>query len=279
MTCTRSMLGLALLVLVAGSPTLAGGGLPEGQAPAAPNPAAKNPHLGNPASIRGGMALYRIRCADCHGLDASGYRGPDLIAVMAAGATDERLFQTIRRGLPGTDMPAAREADTPDDDLLMIIAYLRKIGSVAPTENPAGNIENGRGLFAAQCASCHRVAGRGGRIGPDLTRIGAARSRAALIREIRTPSEWITPAFETVTVVTKDGQRIRGVKKNEDVFSIQVMDTRERIQGYMKSNLQDILYDKTSLMPVFDRGRLSDGDLNDVVGYLSSLRGADLSAR
>jgi putative heme-binding domain-containing protein len=274
------MLGLALVVLVAGSPTLVGGGgLPEGQAPAAPNPATTNPHLGNPASIRSGMALYRIRCADCHGLDASGYRGPDLIAVMAAGATDERLFQTIRRGVPGTDMPAAREVDTPDDDLLMIIAYLRRIGSVAPTEKPVGNIENGRRLFAAQCASCHRVAGRGGRIGPDLTRIGAARSRAALIREIRTPSEWITPAFETVTVVTKDGQRIRGVKKNEDVFSIQVMDTRERIQGYMKSNLQDILYDKTSLMPVFDPGRLSDGDLNDVVGYLSSLRGADLSAR
>jgi putative heme-binding domain-containing protein len=279
MTCTRSMLGLALVVLVAGSPTLVGDGLPGGQAPAAPNPAAKNPHLGNPASIRSGMALYRIRCADCHGLDASGYRGPDLIAVMAAGATDERLFQTIRKGVPGTDMPAARAVDTPDDDLLMIIAYLRKIGSVARTENPVGNIENGRRLFAAQCASCHRVAGRGGRIGPDLTRIGAARSRAALIREIRTPSEWITPGFETVTVVTKDGQRIRGMKKNEDVFSIQLMDTRERIQGYMKANLQDIVNDKTSLMPVFDAGRLSDGDLNDVVGYLSSLREADLSAR
>jgi putative heme-binding domain-containing protein len=279
MTCTRSMLALALVVLVAGSPTLVGGGLPGGQAPAAPNPAAKNPHLGNPASIRSGMALYRIRCADCHGLDASGYRGPDLIAVMAAGATDERLFQTIRKGVPGTDMPAARAVDTPDDDLLMIIAYLRKIGSVARTENPVGNIENGRRLFAAQCASCHRVAGRGGRIGPDLTRIGAARSRAALIREIRTPSEWITPGFETVTVVTKDGQRIRGMKKNEDVFSIQLMDTRERIQGYMKANLQDIVNDKTSLMPVFDAGRLSDGDLNDVVGYLSSLREADLSAR
>jgi putative heme-binding domain-containing protein len=279
MTCTRSMLGLALAVLVAGSPTLVRGGLPEGQAPAAPSPAAKNPHLGNPASIRGGMALYRIGCADCHGLDARGYRGPDLIAVMASGTSDERLFQTMRRGVPGTDMPAAREIDTPDDDLLMIIAYLRRIGSVAPAENPVGNIENGRRLFAAQCASCHRVAGRGGRIGPDLTRIGAARSRAALIREIRTPSEWIAPEFETVTVVTKDGQRIRGVKKNEDVYSIQVMDTRERIQGYMKSNLQDILYDKTSLMPVFDPGRLSDGDLGDVVGYLSSLRGADPSAR
>jgi putative heme-binding domain-containing protein len=279
MTRTRSMLGLALVVLVAGSARLVGGGLPRGQAPPAPNPAAKNPHLGNPQSIRSGMTLYRIRCGDCHGLDASGYRGPDLIGVMAAGASDERLFQTIRKGVPGTDMPAAREFDAPDDDLLMIVAYLRKIGTVAPAESPVGNIENGARLFAAQCTSCHRVAGRGGRIGPDLTRIGAARSRAALTREIRTPSEWIPPTFETVTVVTKDGQRIRGANKNEDVFSIQVMDTRERIQGYMKSNLQDVIYEKTSLMPAFGPERLGDVDLNDLVGYLSSLRGADLSVR
>ena len=38
------------------------------------------------------------------------------------------------------------------------------------------------------------------------------------------------PGYESVTLVTKDGQKIRGVKKNEDVFSIQIMDTRERIQ-------------------------------------------------
>ncbi len=269
---TRTMLWLPLVLLVTGSLLLA-------QGPPEKNPAANNPHLGNAQSIRSGMALYRIRCADCHGLDASGYRGPDLIAVMGAGATDERLFQTIRKGVPGTDMPAAIETDAPDDDLLMIIAYLRKIGTVAPAEKPVGNVENGGRLFAAQCASCHRVAGRGGRIGPDLTRIGAARSRAALTREIRTPSEWIPPAFETVTVVTKDGQRIRGAKKNEDVFSIQVMDVRERIQGFVKANLQEVIYEKDSLMPAFGPGRLSDSDLNDLVGYLSSMRGADLSVR
>lgn len=241
----------------------------------AKNPAANNPHLGNPQSIRSGMALYRTRCADCHGLDAGGYRGPDLNAVLAAGATDERIFQTIRKGVPGTEMPSTTE---PDDDILMIIAYLRKIGTVAP-ETPSGSVENGTRLFAAQCASCHRVAGRGGRIGPDLTRIGIARSRAALVREIRTPSEFIAPAFETVTVVTKDGQRVRGIKKNEDVFSIQVMDTRERIQGYLKANLQELIYEKNSLMPAFAPARLNDSDLNDLVGYLSTLRGADVTVR
>jgi hypothetical protein len=89
----------------------------------------------------------------------------------------------------------------------------------------------------------------------------------------------VPPAFETVTLVTKDGQRIRGAKKNEDVFSIQIMDMRERIQGYLKSNLQDVIYEKDSLMPAFGPGRLNDSDLNDVVGYLSTLRGSDLSVR
>ena len=254
---------------------LAVNGLLLAQDTPAKNPAANNPHLGNPQSIRSGMALYRTRCADCHGLDAGGYRGPDLNAVLAGGATDERLFNTIQKGVPGTEMPSST---APDDDLLMIIAYLRKIGTVAP-ETPTGSVENGTRLFAAQCASCHRVAGRGGRIGPDLTRIGIARSRAALIREIRTPSEWIPPNFETVTAVTKDGQRIRGVKKNEDSFSIQVMDTRERIQGFLKANLQELVYEKNSLMPAFAPARLNDSDLNDVVGYLSTLRGADVTVR
>src|SRR5579864_8617543 len=118
---TRTMGWLTAVVLMAGAARLNPANAAQAQAPPAGNPAAKNPHLGNPQSIRSGMALYRIQCADCHGLDGGGYRGPDLIAAMAAGATDERLFQTIRKGVPGTEMPAAREADTPDDDLLMII--------------------------------------------------------------------------------------------------------------------------------------------------------------
>jgi len=255
---------------------LAAGALAFAQEPPAANPAKNNPHLGNRESIRRGMTLYRVRCADCHGLDAKGYRGPDLTALLAGEMTDERLFQTIRKGVPGTEMPSSNAAD---DELLLLIAYLRNVGAVGAPEAAAGNVDNGARLFASQCAGCHRVAGPGGRIGPDLTRIGTARSRAALVREIRTPSDWIAPAFETVTLVTKDGQRIRGTKKNEDVFSIQVMDTRERIQGYLKSDLKDVIYEKESLMPAFATDRLSDGDLNDLVGYLSSLRGSDVPSR
>ena len=120
--------------------------------------------------------------------------------------------------------------------------------------------------------------GRGGRLGPDLSRVGVARSHGALVREIRSPSEWVPPAYETVTLVTKDGQRIRGAKKSQDVFSIQVMDTRERVRGYLKSDLQEVIYETTSLMPVYDPRRLSETDLNDVVGYLTTLRGTSSAA-
>jgi putative heme-binding domain-containing protein len=244
-------------------------------APSIPDPfPATNPHAGDREAIRNGMSLYRSRCGDCHGLDANGYRGPDLMALIGGGATDERLFQTVRKGVPGTEMPAS---NMPDDQIFLVLAYLRNIGTVAPSDAPAGNPAHGAQLFAAQCSSCHRVAGTGGRLGPDLTRVGSARSHAALVREIRNPSEVIAPNYETVTLVTRDGQRIRGAKKNEDTFSIQVMDQRERIQGYLKTDLQDVIYEPNSLMPAFAPERLSDGDLNDLIGYLGTLRGVDVN--
>jgi putative heme-binding domain-containing protein len=268
MTRKRAIGLLTCLVLTGGSLVLA-------QKPSETMPVGKNPHLGNKASIQSGLALYRVRCGDCHGLDAKGYRGPDL-TVALGGMPDQRLFQTIRKGVPGTEMPLS---NIPDDDVLMIMAYLRNLGGKAAPEKPLGNVDNGAQLFASQCASCHRVGDRGGRLGPDLSRVGVSRSQVALIREIRTPSEWMPPGFEPVTLVMKDGQKIRGVMKGEDVFSIQVMDTRERIQGYLKSSLQEVIYEKTSLMPEYGPDRLTDAQLNDLVGYLSTLRTPSPSTR
>jgi putative heme-binding domain-containing protein len=240
------------------------------------HPPGGNPHLKNEASIRTGMMQYRMRCGECHGLDAKGYRGPDLTVAIGGAMNDERLFQTIRKGVPGTEMTPSRASD---DAVLMIIAYLRNLGTVAPSETPLGNVENGQKLFAAQCALCHRVAGRGGRLGPDLTRIGAARSRAALIREIRAPSEWIPERYEAVTLVMNDGGRVRGAMKDEDAFSIQVMSViGERLQGYRKSSLKEVIYEKVSLMPAYGPERLTETQLTDLVGYLTTLREAPATA-
>jgi putative heme-binding domain-containing protein len=270
MTRCRSVLILGLITLTAGAFLAAQGR--EGREGRSQQHPGQNPFLNDKAAIRTGMALYRTRCGECHGLDASGYRGPDLNAFMA-GANDEALFQVIRKGVPGSEMP---QSNAPDNDILQMIAYLRNMGGVVPAETaPVGNVANGEAIFAKQCVSCHQVAGKGGRLGPDLSRIGTGRTRAALTREIRNPHEWVPPAYEAVTIVTKDGRKIRGIKKGEDAYSIQVIDVSQRIQGYLKSNVQ-VIYDKNSIMPAYDAKRLNESDLTDLVGYLTTLRGYEL---
>jgi putative heme-binding domain-containing protein len=221
------------------------------------------------------MGQFRQRCADCHGTDGRGVRGPDITQIWSSGRTDPGLFKTIRTGVPGTEMPSFTAPRTSDRDVWQILAYLRTLATPAPAEPPRGNAENGARLFKAQCASCHRVNAEGGRIGPDLSRIGSARPRDVLVARIRRGSETFRPGFEPVTITPESGPPISGVKKNEDLFSVQVMDTRERIQGYEKDKVASVVNGTRSAMPVFGPDRLSDSDLDDLVRYLQTLRGFD----
>jgi cytochrome c oxidase cbb3-type subunit 3 len=237
-----------------------------------PRPAA-NPLEGNALAISNGAAMFRNRCAGCHGPDAHGYLGPDLTAFWSAGGTDARMFDIVRGGVPGTEMTGADPQRVLDKDIWQTLAYIRTLSAV-PAVAPTGDAASGERVFRANCASCHRVNGRGGQLGPDLSRIGSARPRAGLSSKIRGSSDVIRPGYEPVTLVTRDGERIRGVRKNEDEFSIQIMDARERLQGYVKANLTAITLDKQSLMPVYGPDRLNDRDLGDLLRYLTSLRGA-----
>jgi cytochrome c oxidase cbb3-type subunit 3 len=223
---------------------------------AAQGPPQKNPLDGDATAIKAGMGVFRVRCADCHGVDARGIRGPDITHVWAEGRTDGGLFQTLRNGVPNTEMPSVG-ARTPDVEVWQVLAYLRTLAAPAPSDPPRGNAQNGERVFRANCASCHQVNGKGGHLGPDLSRAG----------------------YEPVTLTPQEGQPIHGVKKNEDLFSVQIMDTRERIQGYEKDKMQAVVDDKKSAMPVFGPDRLSQSDLDDVVRYLQGLRGFDPAVR
>ena len=125
------------------------------------------------------------------------------------------------------------------------------------------------------CAAATGSTRTGGRLGPDLSRIGSARTRDVLVARIRRGSEDFRAGFEPVTVTPPDGAPIQGVKKNEDLFSVQIMDTRERIQGYEKDKVKAVENGKKSAMPVFGPDRLSDSDLDDLLRYLQTLRGFD----
>ena len=236
-------------------------------------PATKNPLEGNEDAIKNGMGLFRSRCADCHGVDARGVRSPDLTQVWASGRTDDGLFRTVKGGVPNTEMVANPRMF--DHEIWQVLAYLRTLAAPASTDPPRGNAENGQRLFRVNCASCHRVNNAGGRLGPDLSRIGAARARDAMVRRIRGAVEDFRPGFEPVTITPANGQPIHGVKKNEDLLSVQIMDTRERIQGYEKDKVKEVANDTRSAMPAFGTDRLNESDLDDILRYLSTLKGFD----
>ncbi len=239
-------------------------------------PARTNPLAGDPAAVTQGRNVYRGRCAVCHGIDAKGFRGSDLTSGdWVHGGSDAQIFKTILEGVPGTEMPA--NPNMAPDEIWMVLAYLRTLASAAGPAPELGDSGRGEQLYWAKdkgnCSQCHMVGDRGGRLGPNLSRIGAARSAAALEREIRRPAEVVPVGFETVSVVLRDGRRLRGVRKNEDTFSVQIMTPSEDIRSFFKRDVEVEPEPGRSLMPAYGPERLTDAELADVVRYLRMLRG------
>jgi len=250
---------------------------------------ARNPLSGDPKAAKAGEFEFRINCAFCHGLGArGGGRGPDLTrARKRHGDADADLFQNISQGIPGTVMPAngtnGQGVGMTDDEIWQIIAYLRSVQVKTPAK-PVGSAARGKELFHgnANRTTCHMVEGKGGRLGPDLTAVGTARTVDSLVESVRTPSKrlaWgltestkeFAQEYQTVKVVTSDGQDIKGVTLNEDQFSLQMMDTSEQIHLFEKDKLRSIQKSRESLMPIYNPSILSDQDLNDIVAYLLSV--------
>ena len=231
----------------------------------------RNPFETDEAAIRIGNALFANRCALCHGGDAKGSLGPDLTQRWARGASDESAFNIIRNGVPGSSMPPN---GAPDNELWAIVAYLRSV-SIMPPLVASGDAGRGRELFAKECATCHLVRGPGGALGPDLSAVGATRSRAARTTSLREPSASIALGFRAVTATTRRGERVEGVVKGEDAFSIQIVTVGGELRAFRKQELAELERRAESSMPVYDMNRLSDAALEDLLTYLGTLRGAE----
>lgn len=230
-----------------------------------------NPYIGDTAAIRVGGALFGARCATCHGADAKGIVAPDLTRLWATGVEDRRVFQIVREGVPGSIMPFSA---APDNELWAIVAYLRSISTVPLVIDSNADIQRGETLFNSTCATCHRVNGQGGSMGPDLSRIAAIRSRDLLASAIRDPSALIGSRYKPITLVLNDGMQVRGTIKSEDAFSIQIMNSEQQLRGYRKSQLQEIIRETESVMPMFDASVLRENDLNNILGYLANISAA-----
>ena len=224
------------------------------------------------ADLAAGEKLFTVHCALCHGPKGEGGRGPMLAQAKLAHAPDDTaLLKVIEEGIRGTEMPGAGALS--DHEMRQTAAYVRSLGRV-PIKPVPGDPARGAEIFRGKgnCTGCHSIHGEGGVSAPDLADIGSRRSAAFLRESLVDPQAAVPEGYLLVTVATKNGQTVRGVRVNEDSFSIQVRDDSGRSHSFWKSEISQV--DKQrgkSPMPSY-KGQLSDDELTDLVAYLASLK-------
>jgi putative heme-binding domain-containing protein len=224
----------------------------------------------SPEDQEEGARLFRVQCSACHGQNGTGGAGgPALTAALRRGESDEAIYGAIVKGIPGTPMPAYPGAGR---DAWQITAYLQSL-RVGKAAAPAkGDPRKGARIFAnQQCAMCHEIDGTGSSMGPELSRIGAMRTPGLLQRAITHPNEEVSQDYWMVRGLTKKGELVSGIRLNEDTHSIQYREA-QRLRSVLKEDLAQIEIVRTSPMPSFAE-KISAVDLENLVAYLSSLRG------
>jgi putative heme-binding domain-containing protein len=219
-----------------------------------------------------GRKLWSANCAVCHGREGKGGRGPDLTSGrFRHGGTDDDLYQAMRNGIPGTEMPGFPLGGM---ESMQLLAYVRALARATTPPPPEGDAARGRALFAGagECTRCHRVAGMGSRIGPDLSDVGARMQTPDFLAVLLRPDERMLAAQWYVRAVTRDGRIITGRRLNEDTYSAQIIDAQEELVSLVKEELREYGLMKKSPMPSYD-GKLSREQLGDLVAYLASLKG------
>ena len=234
--------------------------------------APQNPFKNDAQAVEAGRGAFRIYCSPCHGIRAEGGRGPDLTrGVYSAGETDADLFNVISNGVPGTEMPSF-SVGLGDENTWRVVSYIRSTAR-RDVEKAPGDPASGEKLFWGKggCGGCHRVGTRGGRMGPDLTRIGRTRSLKYLRDSVISPNDDLTPGYNTITVVTRAGKKIVGVQRGFDNFSAQLMDAQENYYSFLKSEVSSVKREFRSIMPDGYGKMFAKGELDDLIAYLTSL--------
>jgi PQQ-dependent dehydrogenase (methanol/ethanol family) len=175
-----------------------------------------------------GRRLFVSQCSACHGDNAKGGRGPDLTTGQwKHGGSDDDLVRNITKGIAGTQMPPIT---MPDADARAIVVFLRSAASKA--EIVPGDPAAGKTLFfgTAQCSRCHMYAANGGRLGPDLTPL-RNRSRGSLVRKK------LSQGWTLHSVKPRDGRTVQGAIRQEDTFTLTIMDEAEKLHTFWKRDV------------------------------------------
>lgn len=229
----------------------------------------------NDPSENAGRPIFESRCAACHGLDGHGGEAPNIATAPDVQAlSDAQLTTVIHDGHTG-GMPGFASMLS-DAEIASVVSFLRVLqhGGAATVQ---GNPANGKTLFfgSAGCSECHAIKGEGGFMAADLSSVPLTSDdiRGAITSPPVLPSDVLT------TVILKNGRKISGLSRNEDNFSIQMIDTKGALVSIEKADTSKIDRATVPYMPSDYETKLTPSDLQDLVAYLASQTSASGGGR
>jgi cytochrome c oxidase cbb3-type subunit III len=223
----------------------------------------------NPAE-KGGH-LFSVNCAPCHGLDAKGGEHAPNIATneQVQQMSDAELTRIVHTGIPGAGMPGfAKTLDS--DQTQSVIAYLRTLQRSDDPESRSGDKDAGRQLFfgKARCSECHSADGQGGFIAADLSTYGRSHSSGQIRLLMTDRSEIPAEKLAVVTAVTKAGQTVTGLIRNQDNFSLQLQTLEGKYVFLQRSDIKGLAVDDRAMMHSKYFANLSDADVRNLIAFL-----------
>ena len=206
-------------------------------------------------------------CRVC-GSAGLGGRGPNLRErVFWHPLDDETLFKAIQKGISGGMPPA----NLPEDQTWQVVAFVKSLTAPAMENQAPGDAKAGGELFwgKAGCGGCHRIQGRGGSLGPDLSNIAATRALPQIRDAILDPDAEISSGYASVAVSLKNGKAQRGVARNRTNYSLQLQEADGTLHLLSMGEVSKISLTKGSLMPKDLAKRLGGREIDNIVAYLS----------
>jgi putative heme-binding domain-containing protein len=151
---------------------------------------------------------------------------------------------------------------------------VRRLEALLPVVG-GGNVARGQAVFngpKAGCYACHAIGYIGGRVGPDLTRIGEVRSQRDLLEAIVFPSASFARGYEPIVVRTRSGAVHLGVLRNNDLDDEVVVATDRDEIRIPRREIVDMQPGTVSLMPQGFGEVLTRQELADVLAFLAATR-------
>lgn len=138
-----------------------------------------------------------------------------------------------------------------------------------------GDPRRGQAIFQsskAACATCHAIGYLGGRIGPDLTRIGEIRTERDLLEAILFPNASFVRSYEPVVVLTTEGHVHNGIPREEADDSLTLATAADKTVSIPRDEIEEMRPGTVSIMPAGLEKQLTPQELADLVIFLKTAR-------